>query len=343
MTTTRAVRAAAFLAGLFGAAAGGRVGAAPVPRDEVAAAVAELADRLKKDATPRRPPAEGDRGYGIYMADLVAGGVTLIASASDTDWPEPFLGSAAWSADGRRIYYDVIPTPGDYAGTVTHVVQATATGLDRGVYGRGNCPEPCPVGREVALLFNFSPPGGRTGIHVVKDAGGPGRPLGVYGIPRWSPDGKDILVSQFGDPTGYELVAVDDGSRRPVVLPGHTFHSRPRWVGGDVIVAVVKDPAKATSVALIDLDRVGRAAVKQTLWRRGDGLPDVVDPASLAYSPAARRGVFASRAKPNRQLYVFEPGKPARPLDPGRTLGKAEDAALSPDGRYALFTDGKRD
>jgi hypothetical protein len=323
--------------------------AAPVPADPAAAAVAaataaakQLADRLKKDRSPK-PPPEGNNA--IYMMDLDTREVTLVASEADDSWGRTYFGSPAWSRDGTRIYYDAQPL-GQIKRTQIYLIEAAGEGVRRTVVGPGNCPAPSPDGRHLAVLLNdVFVEGGELGIHVTPSRGGRFRPLDFYGLPLWSPDGRELLASQFSDPTSLTLVNADEGGRAEVALADHTFHSVPCWVKERLFVSVVRSGSDPR-VVLVDVTNPAAATIKETLWREDDS-PAKYVPLRPVYAPAARRGVFIGRElndgkeqrKNPQQLYVFEPGKPAKPLEPGRRPGRPNDPALSPDGRYLLFAD----
>lgn len=314
-------------------------GAAPIPRDTRAEAVSEavtqLVDRITKE-TPPKPPGDGE--FALYLADLTTGRVTPVPCAAD-DWEKTYCGSPGWSADGRRIFYDASPGHGQWGETRVHMIEAADRGLARTVLGPGNCPAPSPDGKAVAFLLNL---GGTRGVHVMSAAGGDSRAVGLYGIPRWSPAGRDLLVAQFGSPTTVEIVDADEGTRRPVDLPGYAFRSPPNWAGDRTLVAAVKSDA-GDAVALVDVTDPAKAVVKELLWKRGAGPPEAVTPGAVTYSAAAGRGVFIGRGPEGGRLYVVEAGKPPRPLEPKRPAGKVAAPALSPDGRYLLFCDGRRE
>jgi hypothetical protein len=57
------------------------------------------------------------------------------------------------------------------------------------------------------------------------------------------------------------------------------------------------------------------------------------------YSRSQMRGAFVGRDPKGQALYTFEPGKAPRRLEPKRPLDpKIASLALSPDGRYLLFS-----
>ena len=76
-----------------------------------------------------------------------------------------------------------------------------------------------------------------------------------YGRPKWSPDGREVLISGFNDPPTTSLLDPDrKGRRRPVKLPGRTIFPIPSWAGPNVIVAVTGDEAP-DAIALLDVTR----------------------------------------------------------------------------------------
>jgi hypothetical protein len=164
-----------------------------------------------------------------------------------------------------------------------------------------------------------------TGCQRVGDTGG---------IPKLSPDGRQLLTISFTNPC--ELALLDlAGGERSIELAGHQFYSVPSWAASDTLTAVVRS-AKGFSVALVDVTNPGEAQIKETLWKRGDGTN--IEPLYPVYSPALRRGLFVGREKQGQSLYTFTPGKTPESLEPNTFDGKIASLALSPDGRYVLFS-----
>ena len=154
------------------------------------------------------------------------------------------------------------------------------------------------------------------------------------GIPKWSPDGRHLLIVSFANPCQLTLMNVATGEGLPVQFPGHEVHSVPSWTGAATIVAVVRSE-KGFAVALVDLTDPNEAKLKETLWKRGADLD--VDPAYPVYSSSTRRGFIVGREQKGQALYSLEHGMASQRLEPKRYDGKIASLALSPEGRYLLF------
>ncbi len=163
-------------------------------------------------------------------------------------------------------------------------------------------------------------------------------PLGVRGagIPKWSPDGRRLLVSAFVSPVSLEIVDLAGPAGptvEPIMLNGTVFYSVPSWAGDDnTMVAVVK-VGGSVDVALIDVSNPGKAVFKRSLWKKGGG----VSPAYPVYHPGTGQCVFAGRERDGTVLYSFCVGEEPRRIDPKGCRGKIASLAFSPDGRYVLF------
>src|SRR5206468_2062219 len=146
--------------------------------------------------------------------------------------------------------------------------------------------------------------------------------------------GTHLLTVSFANPCELALLDAATGENRPIRLPGHRIHSVPSWTSAGTIVAVVGSK-QGIAIALIDVTHPDEATIRETLWRRGEGLN--VDPTYPAYSPGVGCYLFAGREQKGTALYAFEPGKTPRRLEPQKYDGKIASLGLSPDGRYLLF------
>lgn len=300
------------------------------PTAAVPAVVARFAERLRATPPADRP---ADR-LNLFIMDVETGASTPVAA---TDPTRAYRGSPAWSADGRRIYYDASPGFGKWADTRVQCLELTAVGVSRRDLVAGNCPSPSPDGKRVAYLLNAGVlPGAASGVYVTDGAAEATGRLGGFGIPKWSPDGKHLLVVPFANPCEPTLMDAVTGHERPVRLAGHRIYSVPSWAGGGALVAVVRS-ATGFSVSLVDVTAPAEATVKETLWRRGNGLRYEVEPLYPVYSPEQKRGVFVGREPKDQALYTFQPGQTPRRLELGQLDPKVASLSLSPDGRYVLF------
>lgn len=292
--------------------------------------VDRVVEQLKKNR-PRQLP-QGEDHLGLFLIDVLAGDVTLIVAAADAE--RTYCGSPCWSNDGRRILFDASPGR-KFDKTRLQMLEVADQGVGLSSSGFGNCPTISPDGKHVAYLLNPGAiAGASSGIYVMKVDGSDSRRLGGYGIPKWSPDGRQLLIISFTSPCNLSLMNVDTAEERPIQIPGHQVYSVPSWSGDGTILAFVRS-AKGFAVALVDVTNPAEAKIKEVLWKRGDGTN--VEPMYPVYSASTRRGVFVGREQKGQALYAFEPGKVPRRLEPEGYDRKISSLALSPDGRYVLF------
>jgi hypothetical protein len=304
----------------------------PKPKDTEntpARAVGRLVEQLERH--PVAPKDDPER-VGLYLMDLADGSITLIA-----DQPAPGLtqcGSSTWSHDGRRILFDATPgtrwnltrlmaiDPGDGRPTVMDL-------------GTGNCPTSSPADDRIAFLSNAD--GVPTGVWLMKADGSDRRLLGAYGIPRWSPHGGQLMIVSFGNPRQVTIMDANPEKSGALELPGSQIFSVPSWADAGTIVAVIVSD-EGDALALIDVSDPSQAKVKEILWRKADGLD--IRQSWPIYWPGTGRCVFTGIGPRGMALYSVQKGKaePARRLGPERDLPKISSLALSPDGRYVLYS-----
>jgi WD40 repeat protein len=298
-------------------------------------AVARLVEQLKRHAARPKPvpdPPDPNR-FSIELMGVADGDMTLVAE-------EPALGlvrcgSPAWSHDGRRILFDATPE----AQFRLSRLQSIDLGQDRGTvtdFGPGNCPTFSPADDRIAFLSNAD--GGQVGVWLMKADGSERRPLGDYGIPRWSPDGRQMMIIGFGNLRQVTLMDVNPDKSATLNLRDLRIHSVPSWAGEATIVAVI-GANEGDRIALIDVKDPGEPRVKEVLWRRAQG-PDVA-PTYPIYSAPDRRCVFVGGQAEGMALYSVRLGddKPAKPLSKHGNRRLIVNLAFSPDGRYVLFSD----
>ena len=272
---------------------------------------------------------------GIYVIDVTTGEVILVRDKPIGDLT--YFGSPSWSNDGQRILFDV--SPGKAFGKTRlklfRVVERTAEIKDLGL---GNCPTLSPDGGRVAFLLNPGVvPDAPRGIWLMRADGSERRHLGGYGVPKWSPDGKQLLIVSFSSPCHLSIMDVETAKQRPVQLAGHNFYSNPGWAGdGQTIVAIFTSGSDA-GIALVDVTDPEQAQVKQILWTRGDGID--VSPLYPVYSPKTDLCVFVGGDQNGEALYTVKPGQsdPPKRLEPTRYDVKLARLSFSSDGRYVLF------
>src|SRR4051794_16889443 len=238
-------------------------------------AAAEAAGRLVEEIrrNPAQPSTAAGR-IGLYVIDVVSGEVTLAASE-----PEPGIcqcGSAAWSRDGKRIYFDATTGDSDpmrHLRTRLKVLDLEGARPRVTDLGHGNCPTPSPAGDQVIFLMNPSNAAGAVpGLWIMNSDGTDRRRLDGDGRPVWSYDGHQFLVISFTEPR--EVTVIDDRPDRKsgfLRVPGRKFFSPPSWAGEGIVAAITGEEA-GDAVVLIDVSNPAEATVTETLWKRGQGL-----------------------------------------------------------------------
>ena len=312
----------------------------PEDREEATiAATRALAEQLRLH--PAEPSRAADRVGGLYLIVIATGEVTLVADGPDAG--TTFCGSAAWSSDGRRIYFDAMRTD-QVAKAHLKVIELDDGALSVKDLGVGNCPTSSPDGGEVAFLLNGGGvPGVQGGVWLMRSDGSQRRRVGGFGRPKWSPDGRQFLLTDFAIPAHARLLDVSTRNIATVQLKELEFWSAPNWVSPDLVVAVV-GRGWGYTIALIDVTDPAHSKVKEVLWEmnfKGQGID--VNPHGVVYASSARRCVFIGGAREGMAVYSFVRGQPGPPgrLEPSGFDSLLQDVALSPDGRYALFTSNR--
>ena len=315
----------------------------PTPSVEMPnTSVGSLAARLVRNPVIR---PNGTFQFRIFLLDLATDQTTLIVD--EPGQGHSYCGSACWSRDGLRIYFDATPQ--------THFNLSRIMAIEPGQgppqlahFGLGGCPNPSPDGKQLAFLSNTD--GRERGIYLrssnPNDEAPPTR-VSAYGRPRWSPDGRRILSVGFGKSSALSVIDVETREVRPVRLADRKVFTIPTWVDPTTIVAAVGADAP-TQVALIDVADPARPAIRSILWERGQGAD--LAPGDPVVDAATGRAFFVGMqfrdGKPAGEA-IFEINPPRAPgeLDapPIRQRGFAPftnevgELSLSPDGRFLLF------
>jgi Tol biopolymer transport system component len=308
-------------------------------KDATSAAVDQLVEQLRLH--PARPSKAVDRIAGLYLIEVATGEVTLIADPPDASIT--FIGSPEWSNDGKRILCDAMRTT-EVERAHIKAIELVGGKLTISDLGVGNCPTSSPTGDRIAFLLNHGGvPGAEAGVWLMQGDGSQRRHLGSYGRPKWSPDSRQFMLIGFSTPAPVTLMDVRPEKSGPLQLPDLRIYSIPNWVSDGVIVAVV-GAAFGDTIALIDVTDPAQGRVKEVLWKmnfKGGGLN--IQPSYPSYQSSTRRCVFVGKGPQGHALYSFERGQagPPQRLEPQGYDSLMQDVAMSPDGRYAVFSSNR--
>ncbi len=311
--------------------------AAPKPKDDKEPpekAVSRLVEQLRLH--PARP-STAEKRYALYLIDLATGELTLVA-----DQPDPgltYCGSATWSHDGRRIAFDATPWT-EWSLSRLKTIEIADGRLAVSDLGFGNCPTFSPAGDRIAFLNNSNVGGAESGVWLMQADGSQRRMLGEYGRPRWSPDSRQFMIVSFSKPCEVTLMDVRPEKSGVLRVPGQNLFPVPSWTGEGTIVTVL-GPDVGDTIALVDVTNPAEGKVKEILWKRANDT-DLL-PTFPLYSAITRRCVFVGGGPKGMALYSFQVGKsePPKRLEPEGFDKEIVDLAMSPDGRYVLFSSNR--
>ena len=108
-------------------------------------------------------------------------------------------------------------------------------------------------------------PGVQGGVWLMRSDGSQRRRVGGFGRPKWSPDGRQFLLTDFAIPAHARLLDVSTRNIATVQLKELEFWSAPNWVSPDLVVAVV-GRGWGYTIALIDVTDPAHSKVKEVLW-----------------------------------------------------------------------------
>ena len=304
----------------------------------ITSSVTQLVDQLRRH--PPQPSKVAERVAGLYMIEISTGEVTLIADEPDAGIT--YCGSPDWSSDGKRIAFDAM-RPEEVQLAHIKVIEVANGELKMTDLGIGNCPTFAPAGDRIAFFLNpGAVPNVEFGIWSMNADGTRHTRIGSWGRPKWSPDGHRFMLINFAIPA--TVTFMDKNGENPTTLqiPDLKVYTIPSWVNDNTIVTAVGSELGDT-IALIDVSEPAHAKLKETLWKanfKGEGL-DVL-PTYPAYLPATGRCVFIGGG-PEKVLYTFRRGQArnTKRLEPAGSDKLLQDMALSPDGRFALFTSNR--
>jgi Tol biopolymer transport system component len=305
----------------------------------ISSAVSKLVEQLRRH--PAQPSKAADRVAGLYMVDVSTGEATLIADQPDAGIT--FCGSPAWSSDGTRILFDAMRTDEVQLAHLKAIelIAGQLTVTDLGV---GNCPTSSPTGDRIAFLLNHGGvPGAQSGVWLMQADGSQRRLLGSYGRPKWSPDSRQFMIIDFAIPAQVTLMDVRPEKSGLLQIRDLQIWSVPSWASDGIIAAVV-GAGFGDTIALVDVTDPARGRVKEILWKMNfTGKGPSVSPLYPAYLPSTGRCVFIGKESKGMALYSLLRGQadPPKLLEPDGYDSLVQDVALSPDGRYALFSSNR--
>lgn len=287
-------------------------------------------------------PAFGQTLAAIYVMK-VEGGEVRKASHCDNRW----LGSPAWSHDGKQLLYDAAPPDKNYRQCRIVLERLTPEGGRKNEAGEVGDPECIDLGfgcaprwspddEQVALFLGPGHAGGgKPGVYVM-NADGSGRKWICHGErPRWSPDGAKLACASRHE--GFPSVYIYDFSSQEISrvleqeydqISGACWSPDGRrlafigYKGGDVLnggrgdLAVV-EAAASQRPNVVRFDRLG--------WQ-----PD--------WSPDGKRLLAWIAINGQERLQLLDPeGREPRIELPGQAGDHNTDASFSPDGKWIVW------
>ncbi len=295
-------------------------------------AVARLIEGLRNHPV-ERSPAEG---LGrIYALDVETGEATLVAD--ETVRGLNACGSPTWSHDGRRILFDAFPSPGSFRLAHLKSIALTPTGPEVTDLDAGNCPTFSSDDRRIAFVLHPNVlPNARAGVWTMQADGSERQWLGANGRPKWSPDGRQLILVHSSSPREVTLMDAKPDKSGELLLAGSRIYATPSWADPGTIVALAGSDGSGDTIALIDVSVPHEAKIKDVLWKKNESITEVIDP---VYSTSRGECVFIGATPEGMALYSVRRGKsdPPKRLEPHAYDALIWDLAFSPDGRYVLF------
>lgn len=272
-------------------------------------------------------PASAQSNSAIFVMDANGENAVKVSHKDDL-----WLGSAAWSHDGKRLAY--VGLPRSRQGTNIWIFIETlgddAKPLDLGL-GDGPCWSP----DDRQIVF-YVPHGDNAGVYIM-NADGQGRDRLCAGKrPRWSPDGEKIVYAS--DHEGFPSIYVWDvisSEQTRVLGRGYDFIIGASWSPDSKRLAFIGykngQPFQGGmgELALVD------AAADQT--------PKVLAQGTVGWhpdwSPDGKRIVFWFLQNNQERLHLLELDSDEPPqLLPGQLTRRNSDPVWSPDGKRIAFS-----
>jgi Tol biopolymer transport system component len=169
------------------------------------------------------------------------------------------------------------------------------------------------------------------------------RRAGNFGMPLWSPDGRQFLIVGFNDPRDMKLINIERSEVRHIDMNDYSVFGWPNWADADTVAAIVGSDGTGDTVALLDVSNPEKARIKQVLWKSdGDA---AMKPLWPVYTPITGRCVFVGIEPRGMALYSVEKDQPrrAKRLEAGGLDRQIGGLAFSPDGLYLLFCSTRPD
>jgi RNA polymerase sigma factor (sigma-70 family) len=328
-----------------------RLKAQPASQQPSAAAesVMRLAAALKR--YPRQFSRHAPYRSQIYMLDLVEGGITLIACE-----PAPghhLCGMPTWSHDGSRILFEA-GRGEEWPRARLWAIEVRDARPNYTRLGEGNAPTFSPDDQRIAFLLHAGVESGAGGgLFMMRADGSERHQVGDFGVPYWSPDGRQLLINGYALPTKPALLDLETKDEGIIKVPGHRIFSWPSWVAPGMVVSALapKDRYEGDSIALLDVHQPAEAKIIELLWKRDADL-DVI-PRWPVFRPGTRQCFFAGEeprkegeGPGKRALYSVQRGASLRARHmgivaqqhaPGTGGSGFGCLAFSPDGRYLLI------
>ena len=264
----------------------------------------------------------------IWIMDRDGSSAELLAKLPDMKWH----GSPSWSHGGKMVAFDA--TPANMGWSQCRVFVIGVEGPFKGMVkdlGCGNCPTWSPDDKQIAFhVLSGNPDGAEPGIWVM-NADGTGRKqlCRSGGRPRWSPDGRKIVV------WGLAILDVQGGKTTKILEDQHTYSDGATWSPDSKRLTLVGPNAKSREPELCVVDADGGKGSLRVLARGnlGHQIP--------SWSPDGKQIVFWIKDETGvRQLYSVSPDTPGPPVLIDKEKGGVwnADPAWSPDSKRIVFS-----
>ncbi len=275
--------------------------------------------------------------------------LSLADTALESEW------LPAWSPDGQYVRFRGCPAA-PWGATFW---SPKCTWRETGKLGGASRPVAAPARARSARNLAWSPEGGRVvfadqdTLFVASTADTLPRRLAVHAVKynylhsfAWSPDGKLIAYVNgnpgwqiSGEPGGASLWIVDADRGGPRQVVGdECLNVSPVWLDARHLL-FVSNRDGPRGVYLVEVGPNGRRGEPRLV-------PGFADPHSISYSIASHKLAFAkSTVRQNIRAFPLNATQPT-PIREGRqvTFGNqvAEDADVSPDGKWIAYSSGVR-